>query len=75
MAYLRGSRRIDELSVLQKYIQVKIVFKMSGKMQSKEEIKLSTNEWRILSSSTAQGVRQIIDESGLMNLRLQDLFR
>lgn len=63
---LEASRRIDELSVLQKFIPSdKIVFKMSGKVQSKEEIKLNANEWRILSLiDGTRTVRQVINESG-----------
>ncbi len=63
---LEASRRIDEMSVLKKFIPSdKMVFKMSGKMQSKEEIKLNANEWRILSLiDGTRTVRQIINESG-----------
>ena len=63
---LEASRRIDELSVLKKFIPSdKLVFKMSGKVQSKEEIKLNANEWRILSLiDGTRTVRQIINESG-----------
>lgn len=63
---LEASRRIDELSVLQKFIPSdKIVFKMSGKVQSKDEIKLNANEWRILSLiDGSRTVRQVINESG-----------
>ncbi len=63
---LEASRRIDELSVLQQSIPSdKIVFKMSGKVQSKEEIKLNANEWRILSLiDGTRTVRQVINESG-----------
>ncbi|MCP3873824.1 MAG: DUF4388 domain-containing protein [Desulfobacteraceae bacterium] len=63
---LEASRRIDELSVLKQFIPSdKMVFKMSGKMQSKEEIKLNANEWRILSLiDGTRTVRQIISESG-----------
>lgn len=73
---LEASRRIDELSVLQKYIPSdRIVFKMSGKMQSKEEIKLNANEWRILSLiDGARTVRQIIDESGYDEFAVYKIF-
>jgi len=73
---LEASRRIDELSVLQKYISSdRIVFKMSGKMQSKEEIKLNANEWRILSLiDGARTVRQIIDESGYDEFAVYKIF-
>lgn len=73
---LEASRRIDELSVLQKYIPSdRIVFKMSGKMQSKEEIKLNANEWRILSLiDGTRTVRQIIDESGYDEFAVYKIF-
>lgn len=62
---LEASRRIDELSVLRKVIPSdKLVFKMSGKVKSKEEIKLNANEWRVLSLiDGSRSVRQIIQES------------
>lgn len=63
---LEASRRIDELSVLKEFIPTdKLVFQMSGKVQSKEEIKLNANEWRILSLiDGTRSVRQVIVESG-----------
>ncbi len=63
---LEASRRIDELSVLRKVIPSdKLVFKMSGKVHSKEEIKLNANEWRVLSLiDGARSVREVIRESG-----------
>jgi len=63
---LEASRRIDELSVLKQSIPSdKMVFKMSGKVQSKEDIKLNANEWRILSLIDGiRTVRQIITQSG-----------
>ena len=63
---LEASRRIDELSVLKKVIPSdKLVFKMSGKVHSKEEIKLNANEWRVLSLiDGTRSVRQVITESG-----------
>lgn len=62
---LEASRRIDELSVLRKVIPSnKLVFKMSGKVHSKEEIKLNANEWRVLSLiDGTRSVRQVITES------------
>lgn len=62
---LEASRRIDELSVLKKVIPSdKLVFKMSGKVHSKEEIKLNANEWRVLSLiDGTRSVRQVITES------------
>ncbi len=62
---LEASRRIDELSVLKECIPSdNLVFQMSGKVQSKEEIKLNANEWRILSLvDGTRSVRQIIKQS------------
>jgi len=62
---LEASRRVDELSFLKELIPSdKLVFKMSGKVQSKEEIKLNANEWRILSLiDGTRTVRQVINES------------
>jgi len=73
---LEASRRIDELSVLQKYIPSdRIVFKMSGKVQNKEEIKLNANEWRILSLiDGTRNVRQVIDESGYDEFAVYKIF-
>ncbi|MBU2455712.1 MAG: DUF4388 domain-containing protein [Proteobacteria bacterium] len=73
---LEASRRIDELSVLQKFIPSdKIVFKMSGKVQSKEEIQLNANEWRILSLiDGTRTVRQIINESGYDEFAVYKIF-
>lgn len=73
---LEASRRIDELSVLQKFIPSdKLVFQMSGKVQSKEEIKLNANEWRILSLiDGTRTVRQIISESGYDEFAVYKIF-
>ncbi|MCK5163885.1 MAG: DUF4388 domain-containing protein [Desulfobacula sp.] len=73
---LEASRRIDELSVLKKFIPSdKLVFKMSGKVQSKEEIKLNANEWRILSLiDGTRTVRQIINESGYDEFAVYKIF-
>ena len=62
---LEASRRIDELSVLKEFIPSdNLVFQMSGKVQSKDEIKLNANEWRILSLiDGTRTVRQIIKQS------------
>jgi hypothetical protein len=63
---LEASRRIDELSVLKNVIPSdKLVFQMSGKVKSKEEIKLNANEWRVISLiDGTRTVRQVILESG-----------
>lgn len=73
---LEASRRIDELSVLKEFIPTdKLVFKMSGKVQSKEEIKLNANEWRILSLiDGTRTVRQIIVESGYDEFAVYKIF-
>lgn len=63
---LEASRRMDEMSVLNEVIYSdKLVFKISGKVESKEEFKLNANEWRVLSLiDGVRTVRQIITESG-----------
>lgn len=73
---LEASRRIDELSVLKEFIPSdNLVFKMSGKVQSKEEIKLNANEWRILSLiDGTRTVRQVIDESGYDEFAVYKIF-
>ncbi|CCK80570.1 DUF4388 domain-containing protein [Desulfobacula toluolica] len=73
---LEASRRIDELSVLKEFIPSdKMVFKMSGKVQSKDEIKLNANEWRVLSLiDGTRSVRQIITESGYDEFAVYKIF-
>lgn len=73
---LEASRRIDELSVLKEFIPTdKLVFQMSGKVQSKEEIKLNANEWRILSLiDGTRSVRQVIVESGYDEFAVYKIF-
>ena len=73
---LEASRRIDELSVLKEFIPTdKLVFQMSGKVQSKEEIKLNANEWRILSLiDGTRTVRQVIVESGYDEFAVYKIF-
>jgi hypothetical protein len=73
---LEASRRIDELSVLKEFIPSDtMVFKMSGKVQSKEEIKLNANEWRILSLiDGTRSVRQVINESGYDEFAVYKIF-
>ncbi len=73
---LEASRRIDELSVLKEFIPTdKLVFQMSGKVQSKDEIKLNANEWRILSLiDGTRTVRQIIVESGYDEFAVYKIF-
>jgi hypothetical protein len=73
---LEASRRIDELSVLKKVIPSdKLVFKMSGKVQTKEEIKLNANEWRVLSLiDGSRSVRQVITESGYDEFAVYKIF-
>ncbi|MCP4118242.1 MAG: DUF4388 domain-containing protein [Desulfobacteraceae bacterium] len=73
---LEASRRIDELSVLKKVIPSdKLIFKMSGKVQTKEEIKLNANEWRVLSLiDGSRSVRQVITESGYDEFAVYKIF-
>jgi hypothetical protein len=63
---LEASRRIDEMSVLEKVITSDtLVFAISGNVRSKEEIKLNANEWRILSLiDGTRTIRQIVTSSG-----------
>ncbi|MDY0221621.1 MAG: DUF4388 domain-containing protein [Desulfobacterium sp.] len=73
---LEASRRIDELSVLKKVIPTdRLVFTMSGKVQTKEEIKLNANEWRVLSLiDGSRTVRQVITESGYDEFAVYKIF-
>ncbi|MEA2082945.1 MAG: DUF4388 domain-containing protein [Thermodesulfobacteriota bacterium] len=63
---LEASRRVDEMSILTEQITSnRLVFKISGKVEKKEGIKLNANEWRILSLiDGSRTVRQVIDKSG-----------
>jgi len=67
---LEASRRVDEISILKKQIpSEKLVFKMSERVQDEEEIKLNSNEWRILSLVNGKRtVKEVIMESGYDNL-------
>jgi hypothetical protein len=60
---LEASRRIDEMSVLKKQIPSDtLVFRLSGKMQNKDEIKLNSDEWQFLGLFDGkQKVREVID--------------
>ncbi len=73
---LEASRRIDELSVLRECIPSdNLVFQMSGKVQSKEEIKLNANEWRILSLvDGTRSVHQIIKQSNYDEFAVYKIF-
>ncbi|RLA94441.1 MAG: hypothetical protein DRG25_02540 [Deltaproteobacteria bacterium] len=66
---LEASRRVDEMSVLKKQIpNDMLIFKISERLQDKEEIKLNANEWRILSLVNGKRmVREVILESGYDN--------
>ncbi len=66
---LEATRRIDEISIFKKQIpDDKLVLKMSMKVQISKEIKLNTNEWRMVSLINGTStVRQIISESGFDN--------
>ncbi len=63
---LDASRRMDELSVLKKVIPGdKTVFKISKNVEKQNEIKLTSDEWEIISYiDGGRNVRQIIDETG-----------
>ena len=63
---LEATRRIDEMSTLKKLIpNDRIIFRLSGKTENKEEIVLNEDEWRLLSLlDGSRNIRQIIIESG-----------
>ncbi len=73
---LEASRRIDEMSVLNTVITSdKLVFKMSGNVQNKEEIKLNANEWRILSLIDGnRTIRDIVTKSGYDEFAVYKIF-
>lgn len=62
---LEASRRIDEMSVLQKKINTdELIYKISDRIQDSKGIILEINEWRILSYITgARTIKKIIEES------------
>ena len=62
---LEASRRMDEMSVLAKVITSEdSVFKLCSSMKSKEELKLNSDEWKVVSLiDGSRTVRQIIDMS------------
>jgi hypothetical protein len=63
---LEAARRIDEMSVLRKYIPSgKIIFRTAEKFQDDAEIKLDTDEWKALRLIDGnRSVNQLVDESG-----------
>ncbi len=73
---LEASRRIDEMSILRKQIPSdRHVFRISEKVQDKEEVKLNANEWRILSLVDGQRtVRQVILASGYDEFAVYKVF-
>ncbi|MFH1152404.1 MAG: DUF4388 domain-containing protein [Pseudomonadota bacterium] len=73
---LEASRRIDEMSVLEKVITSDtMVFAISGNVRNKEEIKLNANEWRILSLiDGARSIRQIVTSSGYDEFAVYKIF-
>ncbi len=73
---LEASRRIDEMSVLNTVITSdKLVFRISGNVQNKEEIKLNANEWRILSLIDGnRTIREIITKSGYDEFAVYKIF-
>jgi hypothetical protein len=62
---LEASRRIDEMSVFKKQIPSDtLVFRLSGNVQNKDEIKLNSDEWLFLGLFDGkQKVREVIDAS------------
>jgi len=62
---LEVSRRIDEMSILEKQIpNDQLVFKISNKVRDKEEIKLQANEWSVLALINGKcPVQKLVDES------------
>ena len=73
---LEASRRIDEMSVLNTVITSdQLVFRMSGNVQNKDEIKLNANEWRILSLIDGnRTIRQIVTKSGYDEFAVYKIF-
>ncbi|SLM27977.1 conserved hypothetical protein [Desulfamplus magnetovallimortis] len=73
---LEASRRIDEMSVLNTVITSdKLVFRIAGNVQNKEEIKLNANEWRILSLiDGTRTIREIITKSGYDEFAVYKIF-
>jgi hypothetical protein len=63
---LEASRRVDEMSVLRKYIPSdKIIFRTAEHVHDNTEIKLNANEWKALRLiDGSRSVRQIIDKNG-----------
>lgn len=62
---LEASRRIDEMSILEKQIPGDwLIFKISKKVRDKEEIKLLADEWSILALIDGnRTVKQLVEES------------
>jgi hypothetical protein len=67
---MEASRRIDERSILKKEIpRDQLIFKISEKMRDTGKVKLTKNEWRILSLMDGnRTVKQVIDDSGYAEL-------
>jgi len=63
---MEASRRIDEWSIIKREISSEqLIFKISGKMGDTEKLKLTKNEWRILSLMDGnRTVKQVINDSG-----------
>jgi hypothetical protein len=63
---MEASRRIDERSIIKREISSEqLIFKISGKMGDTEKLKLTKNEWRILSLMDGnRTVKQVINDSG-----------
>ena len=73
---LEASRRVDEMSILSQVITSdKLIFKISGNVENKEEIKLNANEWGILSLiDGSRTIRQIINISGYAEFAIYKIF-
>jgi Domain of unknown function (DUF4388) len=63
---MEASRRIDERSIMKREISSEqLIFKKSEKMRDTEKVKLTKNEWRILSLMDGnRTVKQLINDSG-----------
>jgi len=63
---LEAARRVDELTAVTEEIpEDEVTYKISDKVQDKEEIKLNAKQWRILSLiNSDRNVRNLINETG-----------
>ncbi len=63
---LEAARRVDELTAVTEEIpEDELTYKISDKVQDKEEIKLNAKQWRLLSLiNNSRNVRDLINETG-----------